>query len=391
MGQIISGPGIPLPLPQNLYPTELDNAPYDVSSNRVTLNAGDSLPVPAGSWYIDMGMYCVIQYLDPVTGLWAMGPTAGWIGGRQYVKSDGFTVRVANLLGCPINATVAALGSAYVQSTTTITATPGNSRWSPIVGGALAVSGATLVSSGAGYGVAPIVLIPAPPPAATNPNGVGGIPATGYCTIASGTVSGFTFTNPGAGYPTAPVPIIVPNPTDPNLSAGITAATLAFTLTNAGAITGAFCTNNGAPVADPNAMTLTITGAGTSASLTANCLQTVTAASVSGQGTGYGTLAAEISTVGGVPTAGSIAAGPDALLLAWRPRPAQIGLSLTAGGTLGTQLGTIYDGGLFLTSAAPGFVVNTRPITATTQAYVGATIALTMGNRPDIINFQPAP
>ena len=49
------------------------------------------------------------------------------------------------------------------------------------------------------------------------------------------------------------------------------------------------------------------------------------------------------------------------------------------------------DGGLFLTNSAPGFVLQTTPITATTVAVVGATIALTMGSRHDIVTLQPAP
>lgn len=391
MSQPLGGPGLGLPLPQNLYPSELGNAPYDTGSNVLGLAPGEAFVIPAGTWFVNTGMYCVIQFNDPILGTWNLSPNAAWNGGWQYVKSDGFNFRVANLLGCPIDATVSALGSAYVQATTTISVTPGNSTWLPIIGGALAVVGATLTSNGAGYGVAPLVLIPPPPPAANNSNGVGGIPAAGYCTIASGTVSGFTFTNQGAGYPSAPTPVIVPNPTDPNLSTGITAATLAFSLTGSGQLTGAICTNPGAPLSNPNQITLTISGAGSNGSLTANVLQTVTAASISGAGTGYGTISALLGTVGGVPTAGSIAASPNSLGLAWRPRPAQIGLTVTAAGTLGTQTGTIYDGGLFKTSAAPNFVIGTQLQTVTTLAIVAPTLALTMGGRPDIVTLQPAP
>ena len=42
----------------------------------------------------------------------------------QFVVSDGFNVRVANLLGCPVSASVTNYGAGgYVQATTTITAT----------------------------------------------------------------------------------------------------------------------------------------------------------------------------------------------------------------------------------------------------------------------------
>lgn len=385
----LSGPGLGLQLPQNLYPSELYGAPIDTPSNSVCLNAGDSLPVPRGDWLIDFGMYGMLQYLNPITNTWSNGPDAAWTGGIHLVSSDGFSVRVTNLLGCPLSAVVVAAGSGYAQATTTITPTPGNSTWLPVVGGALALTGGTINTgtAGAGYGVAPIVLFPAPPNAANNPNGVGGTPASGYVGISSGTVSGFTFTNPGSGYPTAPTVVVVPNPTDPNITTGITNATLTFSLTAAGALTGALCTNPGAPIANPNLFTLTVTGAGSAGSLTGNVLQTVTSATVTGAAGGYGTVAALLTSVGGVPVQGGIVS-PFSLNLAWRPRPAQIGLIVTGAGSLGPQNGSIYDGGLFLTSAAPTPVIVTNPLASTGTVNTGGA-AFTMGNRPIVVTMQP--
>jgi hypothetical protein len=393
MSQYIAGPGLGLPIPQNLYPSELNYAPPDSSNNRIALAAGDTLPIPAGDWFINTGMYCVLQFQDPINGQWAMGPNAAWGGGQQFVISDGFNVRVANLLGCPLTASITSGGSAYVQATTTITATPGNSTWVPIVGGALTP---TIISAGAGYGLAPEVFVPAPAPASNNPNGVGGIQASAWANITSGTLtlaSGVSMLNPGAGYSAPFTVALQPSPTDPNISSGITLATCVFSLTNTGSITGALCTNPGAPLSNPNQFTLTVSGAGTQATLVGNVLQTVTLASVTGAGTGYGTSAIILSTVGGAPNAGSITNNPDFLGLAWRPRPAQIGIAVTGVGSLAANaLGTIYDGGLFLTSAAPGFVLSTQPTTQGTLVSVtGATIALTMGSRADIVTIQPAP
>ena len=391
----ISGPGIGLPLPQNLYPSQLANAPPDTSSNRIGLSPGDTLPIPAGEWFINLGQYCVLQFLDPITGTWNFGPNAAWQGGHRFVVSDGFNVRVANLTGCPVMATVESYGTAgtYLQATTTIVATPSGSTWLPIVGGQLTP---TVISAGAGYGVSPLIFIPPPPPAAANSNGVGGIPAIACCSIASGTLAlatGVSMLNPGAGYPAPVTVVLVPSPTDPNLSTGITAATVIFSLTGSGSLTGALCTNNGGPIADPNGFTLTVSGAGTGASLSGMVMQTVTKATVTGAGSGYGTVSALLTTVGGVPATGSIANNPDGLGLAWRPRPAQIGLAVTgAGGTIAASTaGTIYDGGLFVTNAAPNFVIATQPLTATTVAVVNATIALTMGARRDFVTMQPAP
>ena len=184
------------------------------------------------------------------------------------VVSDGFTCRIANLTGCPCTATVTSYGSGYVQATTTITATPGNSTWLPIVGGQLGFGTVVTANSGGGYGIAPEVFIPAPPPAQNNSNGVGGRQATGWVSISGGTVNGFTFTDPGAGYNSALTVALVPSPNDPNLATGVTAATLAFTLTKTDSITGVLCTNSGAALSDPNQITLTVTGAGSTATLT---------------------------------------------------------------------------------------------------------------------------
>ena len=390
MAQYISGPGVGLPYPQNLYPSELYGAPPDAATNKITLAPGDTLPIPAGDWFVNVGQYCVLQFLDPVTNIWSLGPNAAWSGGHQFVVSDGFTVRVANLLGCPVSATVTAPGNgSYVQASTTITATGGTSTWVPIIGGAFAAS---ILGYGAGYGVAPEIFIPAPPPASNNVNGVGGVPAQAYAAIASGTVSGVTMTNPGAGYPSGVTVVLIPSATDPNLSTGITNATVYFSLVNAGSITGVLCTNPGVAITPAN-ITLTVAGAGANGTVTANVLQTVTAGSVSGFGAGYGTVAALLTTVGGVPSTGSITQNAEGLGLSWRPRPAQIGLAVTgATGCLAAQLGTIYDGGMFLCSSAPNYAIITQPVTSgSLVSLTGATIALTMGSRPDIVTLQPAP
>ena len=62
MAQLISGPGVNLPYPQNLYPSELQNAPQDPSSNRLALAPGESFVLPAGDWYVNLGLYNVLQF-----------------------------------------------------------------------------------------------------------------------------------------------------------------------------------------------------------------------------------------------------------------------------------------------------------------------------------------
>lgn len=388
MTQRLGATGLGLPLPQSLYPTLLQNSPIDQPGNLVSMSPGDCLVIPAGEWLIDLGMYCVLQYFDPIQGIWTLGVAPGWQGGIPItVVSDGQNVRVANLLGCPVGAVIANAGSGYVQASTTITPVPDNgSKWLPIVGGAISV--VSMVTNGAGYGVAPLVLIPPPPPAANNANGVGGIQAEAYAVISGTSVTGVSFTNPGAGYPTVPTAVIVPSPFDPNINIGITQATVLLTLTGAGSLTGALCTNSGAPLASvTGGFTLAVGGAGSSGSLTAKILQTVTVASVTGAGTGYGNATTiGLSTAGGGPPAGAIANNPDGLGIGFRPRPAQISLATTgSGGTIAAQNGTIIDGGLFM--ANPALVIQYGP-----QGSVSAaTLALTLGSVRDRVKIQPAP
>lgn len=391
MSQPLSGPGVGLPLPQALYPAQLNNAPISGSTNRVCLNAGDQLPIPAGTWYVGTGSYCVVQYLDPVSNTWRAVPGAAWDNSLTYVKSDGFNFRIANMLGCPVGGVVVAPGNgSYVQATTSIAVTGGGgSTWAPIIGGQLV--NATVTSDGAGYGVPPIVIIPAPRGPNTNANGVGGIQAAGYCTIANGTVSGFTFTEPGAGYSGVQTITLLPNPTDPNINTGITMGTLTLQGNGApGSITGVLCTNPGAALSSPNNITLTVSGAGASGTVSPIMMQTVTAVSVVGASTIAGVSGAAVTSQGGAPPQGTFTNSSPYLYLVGRPRPLQAALAVGGVGTVAAQVGTIYDGGLFY--SAPTAILNTLNTVAGVGSVTGtSTIVLTAGIRPDIVTIQSAP
>lgn len=410
----LSGPGVGLQLPQNLYPSELSNAPYDYPTNQIALAAGDQIPIPRGDWLIGLGSYCCLQYFDPVNAIWEIVATAAWDSGLLYLQSDGFNYRIANLTGCPVGGIVNAYGSGYVQASTTIAVTGGGgSLWTPIVGGQLVMTTSTVVTAnaGAGYGVAPIAMLPSPPGPNNNVNGVGGVQASGYCTIASGTVSGFTFTNPGAGYPTGTYTIqCLPNPTDPNITTGITLATLVFSVTGSGSICGVLCSNPGAPLSTPNNITLTLSGAGTNGTVSAIMQQTVLSVSVTGTSTitsgGSGTVL--LTSAGGYPlsagpatpvtgtitnapvylVAGSVSAGATNLGLWARPRPLQ---ALFTSNTIaaGAGVGIIYDGGLFYSPPAPVIAQGGIFTAAAGSIIGGSTITLTMGPRPDFVVMQP--
>lgn len=259
MPQPLSGPGVGLPLPQNLFPSELFNAPYDFSTNAISLSAGEAMYVPAGHWYIDPGAVSWLQFLDPVTQTWQTVPTTR-DNALLYVWSDGFTCRLFNPTGVPLSATVSAAGTGYLPATTTVTVTGGNSTWKAIVGGAIATT--TVVAGGGPFGMPPLVLIPAPP--------APGIPATAIAVInAGGTLTGITLINPGAGYPSPPPIAVLASQFDPNAIAGVSIAPASVTaaLGPAGAVTGVLLQNSGAPAAT---VTLAINGNGTGATATAN-------------------------------------------------------------------------------------------------------------------------
>ncbi len=393
----LSGPGVGLPYPQNYYPSELQNAPQDPSSNRLALSPGDSFVLPAGDWIVTLGMYNVLQFLDPVTQVWTMASGAAWTRGMALVSADGFSVRIANLTGCVVSASVIVGGTNYVQATTTITAigTFGNGvapTLVPIVGGALGETGTFSVdvpTKGAGYGVAPIIMIPPPPPSYANANGVGGIQASAIATIGSGgSISSVSITNPGAGYPTAPIAVVVPSPFDPNLSVGITQATVAFSLTSAGVIMGALVTNNGSPLNNGSlaSVTLSVGGAGASGSLTANVLQTIVSGTLSSAGTGYGTGGVGFVTYGGAPLPGSITNGPTANYLEFEPRQANI--AVTAASVSLAAPATVYDGGLFM--SAPTIAPLNPSVGGAAPTTIAGLTAI-MGSRFDIAIIQPGP
>jgi hypothetical protein len=373
MGQRISGTGVGLALPQYLYPTELNplNTPLDLQNCYQTLAPGDSIAVPAGSWYIMLGPYLVFQFLDPISGVWrVLGP----VGDRQIstLTSDGFNYRISNLTGCSCAAVVTAGGSAYTQANTTISSSSGGSTWAAIVGGMVSLT--TINNAGSGYGIPPMLFIAAPP--------VGGIQATGYCTLTSNTVSAVTIDNVGAGYVTAPAAVIVTSPYDPNIAATIKAATVTLAVVGSGSIAAVVCTNPGASIAA--AATLTVASAtGTGASVTALRMQTFVSATVASAGTWTG--GAVLTSVGGGAGAVPQWNNPQINYTNFVPRPIQATLS-GASSTL-ASVGTIYDGGLFL--SAPTLVV--APVSGNIAPASTSTVTATYGGVSDTCLIQPAP
>lgn len=367
----LSGPGVGLPAPQALYPSVLNNSPFTSPTNEVMLQPGGALTIPAGTWFVDGGLYANVQWVDPVTGLWRNHSSARKQ--VQYVKSDGFNVRLFNPTGCPMAAVVTTAGSNYVQATTTVTVNAGNSTWQPIVGGLISVT-TSVVSAGSGYGIPPLVHIAAP----ANP----GVQATAYAILSSGTISSISVTNQGAGYLSVPNVVIQPNPNDPNYIAGsVVNGSATVALTGSGTLAAVLCTDPGTPLTVTP--TMTVAGAGTSAAASVVMCWSITGATIAGAGAGYNT-ANQIISVNGVTGAVPTHTNPVIEQTAYCPRPAMIGTVLN--GTSIGSIGTIYDGGMF--SGIPQAVVLAGGANPTTVASISG---FNVGGNNATIVMQPAP
>ncbi len=372
MGVRISGTGVGLPAPQYLYPSELNpvNTPLDMGNNYQSLAPGNSVAVPAGSFYISPGPYCVLQFLDPVTGIFR-GLSSARLK-THYVISDGFNYRISNLTGCAVAAVVTAGGSSYAAATTTISSSSGGSTWQAVVGGMVSLS--TINNAGSGYGIPPMLFLAAPP--------VGGVQATGHTTLTSGTVSGVTLDNVGGGYITAPAAVIVTSPYDPNIAATIVPATVTMVLVGSGSIAAVLCTNPGNSISAAPTLTVASTGSGTGASVTALRLQTFVSATVSSAGTWTG--GAYLTSLGGNGGATPQWTNPEINQTNFIPRPMEVSL---LGNTSISSVGTIYDGGLFL--SAPTLAVS--PVGGAIAPASTATVTATYGGVADTVLIQPAP
>lgn len=359
MPQFIAGPGQGLPIPQNLYPSELVGMPPDFATNEVTLSPGDTLPIAAGQWWISSGSRTVLQFLDPITGIWrGFGAVPG---GARMVRSDGFNIRLANLTGCVASAVVTNGGTGYVASTATCTASAGSSTYQCVVGGILSV--VSVGSAGSSYTIAPLVFIPAPP--------APGVAATAAATISAGTVASVSLTNVGAGYQTTPpTAVLLPSPNDPNFGT-ISQATVVLGVVGSGQVSAVLVTNAGAPQAGAVAPTLTFGGtSGTAASASAVMMSTATALSIIAAGGGYPTTNnVEITSIGGQPTAG-VNINPAVELTGYLPRPAVIRPTIT-GGTIAAT-GTIFDGGLFMAAPNALLIQNGGGTTGSVQLVLGS-------------------
>lgn len=296
----------------------------------VSLSAGQSTLIPAGSWGVGTGLYSALQEFDPVTGIWRnIGNDSGTT--FRWVNSDGVNFRVANQTGCAVGALVTAAGVGYT-SAPTITDNGGSATYQAVLGGAVNTS-ITIANGGVGYTYPPQIVFAAPP----GP----GVQATATCTISAGVINAVTVVNQGAGYTNAPAMSVINDPRDTVGRLG----NLTCLLTGAGTVTAVLVTNNGTPVT--SLPTLTFAGGGftTTAAATAIMCWTATAYTVTSAGSGYSGNVL-VTGLGGFPATSPSYTNTYIQSLLVRQRPALIAGALSTTALTATGQ-TVYDGGIF--------------------------------------------
>lgn len=180
----------------------------------IALLSGGMFIVPQGNWLVIPGQETVLEFFDPISGLWR--GTQCYQGQVEQISSDGSNYRLVNLSGVVVGANITNAGSGGtngigpLQTGSTVSfaapaagGAPATAQGYVIVGGT--VPAPTVTQGGSGF-IAPPVIFCDPPPA-------GGIQATFTATIsAAGVITGVTQVNPGAGYASIPNFYIVPQP-----------------------------------------------------------------------------------------------------------------------------------------------------------------------------------
>ena len=354
------------------FSPRLNQSIAGLSSPLIYLGSGQTWLIPPENWLLKPGKYTAIQQLDPITGIWRTIGGGDTSAAPFFVTSDGQNYRLANQTGCAVGALLTTAGSGYT-SAPAVAASAGNSIWRAIVGGAVSTS-VTVTNGGVNYTYPPAVAFSLPP--------LGGLPATGYCTLSGGAVSTVVITNQGAGYTSAPTIVFINDYreiSNPLLSDGYGASAVA-TLTGAGTVTGVVCTDhgNGGLTAVP---TLAFSGGGgASAAATAIMCWSITAYAVTSGGAAYsGDVLVNPYDV--FPATAAAYTNPDTQSGLVKTRSAQIVAALSAGAITATGQ-NVLDGGIFTTAPNQMTAYNTPPTTA-------AALTFTMGGQIDKTTIFP--
>lgn len=323
------------------------------NTNAVTVPAGESYIIPAGNYFVQVGEYSEMQFLDPVTGIWRTQLSAGESG---HFAIDGANFRLANLTGCPVAAIIttnaatgATTGIGATATNLTVTASSGASTWCPIVGGAISltcVTGVTGSIPGSGYLFPPTAIISAPPPGGLQATAhVTGIPTTGALLAAQVIID-----NQGAGYNLASTGFaaatltIINDPRDtvgvPGSNAGVAGVQIRLGLTGTGLLTGLYPLTQGLPLTGVPTLAFSA-GAGAATAVmnfTVNGFVTGMTGVVFSTG-GQLMMISNANVLTTTPTW----TNPIHEKSATFPRPARI--SIAAGSTLTTTGAVVEDGG----------------------------------------------
>lgn len=306
-------------------------------TNAVTLQAGAVYPLPNNWFEVRTGKYTVIQEYDPIIQAYRSVGAGSTNATIERIKGDGGNYRLANQTGCAVGALITNAGTGYT-SAPVVTASSGSSVWRAIVGGAISTT-VTVTNAGTGYTYPPLVLFAAPP--------AGGIQATGYATLTTGTVSSITVTDQGAGYSAAPTITLQNDPREGynSIATGINASAIT-TLTGSGTITGLICIDHGTPLTTIPTLAFS-GGGGASAAATTIMCWSITAYTVSATtaGSGYATPVI-VSAYGGFPATSPAYTNVTTQSQLVKGRNAQIigavsGTALTATGQV------VNDGGVY--------------------------------------------
>ena len=395
MSQIYQGgQGLGLPSPNRSTPFLGGTFSDAISTNGVTLPPGGAFILPAGPQMVTLGPITVLQYLDPVTQTWVAYQNT-FTGIPTQVHSDGVNFRLFNPTGTVIGAVVTNAGtsvSGLTSAQVTVTAASGGASFTPIIGGAISTIPLLTISSvaqaGSGYRIAPRVIISAPP--------APGVQATAYATISGGSVTGITLTNQGAGYPATTTGgtvyatcsvYIAPSPYDPNIGNIVAAAAGKPVAAGDGTLTAVLVPYQGSVVS--SAPALTVAGAGSGAAATAIWCQTCTSVVATAAGSGYSTLLGTlITSVGGAISAvqaSTVLTNPAVELGILTPRPMLAPVTTLTASSSGIVAPAVATTGLFSYGPTAMVLTGATPAAITTAA----TIALTMGSKPDTSFVQP--
>jgi len=260
----------------------------------ITLHTGQTYPLPAGEYLINLGPYTAVQWYDPVSQIWRPYQTPS-NSDTIIVSSDGFNYRLTNISGTIAGAYVTNGGSGYpngiypASSTTTsqssyviATASAAGAqssligtiaKFNVVVGGAISTT-VSVTTAGTGYTRPPTLVFSDPP--------AGGVRASGYVSaLSSGGIGTVVVTNQGAGYSTAPTITVVPHALDTSATGAVLTATI-DTTNFSGRVTAVTLAEGGSAYAAVPTISFSASAGSSAAATAVACLSCTSVSSVSG-------------------------------------------------------------------------------------------------------------